>query len=205
MNMVAYTSKITEIPMVDALLGSIGFHQFLENYHETQVLVVRGTADCLSHQLNWRKAESLISRSGHREVSYIGSRGESLHKDPVPTFENTKGAFSEGKAVRMHRVELSDKFMLRIASGFKKRLASFVEVDCLLTPGNFQFPPNHLKLSDRFIIQTSGSMTYEFGEGMQQTITLKAGDCLYIPSGFSYQKQSGDHSFEIAVKILNRI
>jgi len=212
-----------------AVLDPVTAAEFFDNYWETQPLhIARDSTNPFEHLISIGEIEDLLSTN---ELFYpsvqLSHAGQII---PAAEYTDERNKIVSGRVVeRYHRgstivlthLHKLHKELMSLCRDMQRRFMMRCQTNVYLSPtGNQGFNP-HFDTHDVFILQVSGSKTFNFySDGSQfptsadsfnseihqigsltESIELSAGDTLYIPRGFTHDAIASNHAPSLHVTL----
>lgn len=209
---------------LEKLLGpETALETFFEKHFSKLPYSSAGGARDFCHLLNWTVVQNIFSEK--KSVLRI-VQDDRVIKDYVEIpFEEAERHHQQGHTLLLRFAERSDKNLKALADEFQAYFHTPVDIQLYCTPENNNAFGWHYDVEEVFIIQASGSKTYtirpntvhplplvtsipkNLGYEQEKTpvqlqVTLKAGDWLYIPSGWWHQARTESESMHISLGLM---
>jgi len=209
--------------VIEKLLGDLAPREFFER-HYTRVPWSRvGGAARFTSFGGWPAVEAILASKA--VDGFLAREGVMWEGGRLPPFPEVKTRFGEGHTLVIRNAERHDPELARLADGFHADFETEVNVHVYCTPAQESGFGWHYDPEDVFIVQTHGAKEYQLRKNTvnpwpllaqmpkdlhyEREITptwscvLKAGDWLYIPSGWWHSARGveGD-SITLAIGLM---
>ncbi|HEY8271523.1 MAG TPA: cupin domain-containing protein [Pseudobdellovibrionaceae bacterium] len=212
--------------ILEELISPLTFAEFQEKYLCRTPFAAPFKASRFRNLLSWSLLEEILS-IGHPDC-WLPRQGllptESALCQGILTMEQAYKGFSEGRTVVVRHAEKAQSQLREIAKDFAILFPGLVDVQLYFTPAGEEGFDWHYDIEDVFVLQSRGEKEFRL---RPNTITprplpeilpkdlhfelepsrceirclLKAGDWLYIPSGYWHKARAKTPSFHISVGV----
>jgi ribosomal protein L16 Arg81 hydroxylase len=212
---------------VEALLGGFGLTKFVAEYLHRLPLAAPGAAQGAKSLGTWEALGEILAGDAP-EVMLVREGGRSDARRPADERE-AQELSKEGYSIIVRHAERNHAEIAVLAGSFAKAFCGPVDVQMFVTPPGRAGFSWHYDAEDVFILQTAGSKDYALRkntvnpwpleetlpEDMRyqreimplMTVSLGAGDLLYIPCGYWHQadaSRSNEAAISLAVGVMSR-
>jgi 50S ribosomal protein L16 3-hydroxylase len=207
--------------MIESLFQSVSLRQFLDDFYLRLPLALGGQSAELRSWATWGTIESCLAAL---DVDCMLVRSGSRHAGLATTdAQSVRRAVAEGYTFLVRHVERHDAVAAALAADFRRVFGGEVNVHLYCTPAS-QFGFGwHYDAEEVFILQSTGRKQYSLRKNtvnpwpLEETLPadmqyereimplsvcrLRAGDWLYIPSGYWHKGEATEESISLAVGI----
>jgi ribosomal protein L16 Arg81 hydroxylase len=207
--------------MLESLFQTVPLRQFLDDFYLRLPLALGGQSTEMRTWASWRTIEACLAAAN---VDAMLVRSGAGHPSTgALDIVAVRRAVAEGYTLVVRHAERHDDRAAALAVEFRRTFAGEVNVHLYCTPaGRFGFGW-HYDAEEVFILQTTGDKTYSLRKNtvnpwpleeslpvdMQyereimplNTCRLRAGDWLYVPSGYWHRGEAAEESISLAVGI----
>ena len=209
------------------LIDSVSNEVFFAQHYEQEALIcAHNNPNHFAELLSIKRVDEIIASSELPPASLDMARKEPDINRSYFTFKNgsiDRGAvmrhYQQGATIILNQLHLADETLANFSRALETLFSSHVQTNIYLTPPNSQGFKTHYDDHDVFILQIAGEKQwrlyqkpienpyrgekfkpgeYDAGE-IEKEITLKAGDCIYIPRGLMHDAES--HADETSLHI----
>ena len=214
------------------LIDSVSNEAFFAQYYEQEAVICgHNNPNHFAELLSIKRIDEIIASSELLPASLDMARKEPAINRSYFTFKSgniDRGAvmrhYQQGATIILNQLHLADETLANFSRALETLFSCHVQTNIYLTPPNSQGFKTHYDDHDVFILQIAGEKKwrlyqkpienpykgekfkpgeYDAGE-IDKEITLKAGDCIYIPRGLMHDAAShtDETSLHITVGLL---
>lgn len=207
---------------LQTLLGATPKTDFVAEHYGRLPFSRSDAANPLGELASW---DTLVELVTHPEADVlVVRRGEPYSGPPPRTVDNAQRLTDEGYTFRIRHAERQHAGLARLAAAFSRDFAAPVDVHMYCTPAD-QFGLSwHYDAEEVFIVQTTGRKEYSLRKNtvnpwpIDETIPadmryereimplmkceLKAGDWIYIPSGYWHMGAAKETSISLSIGVM---
>jgi 50S ribosomal protein L16 3-hydroxylase len=209
--------------VIEQLLGDLPPRKFLEQIYTRAPHSVPGGAAGFTSFGGWPAVEEIL-RAPDADA-FLAREGQMWEGGRRPTFAESRERFGQGHTLVIRSAEKHDPELGRLAAGFREDFAAPVNVHVYCTPAERSGFRWHYDPEDVFIVQTHGTKEYQLRKNtvnpwplLEQmpkdlkyerevqpfwTCVLRAGDWLYIPTGWWHSARGVEgESITLAIGLM---
>ena len=207
---------------LQTLLGDVPLQQFVAEHYHRLPYSRSGSARGFSDLGSWETLTSILAKDDADVL--VCRRNEQLPIARLTTTDEARRLVDDGFTLLVRNAERHDTRLQELAAAFEADLAGPVNIHMYCTPAE-QFGFGwHYDAEEVFIIQTTGRKEYSLRKNtvnpwpVEETLPadmryereimplmkcdLRAGDWLYIPSGYWHMGQSSETAISLAIGVL---
>lgn len=209
------------------ILSALDSTEFEREYLFKKPIAIPGAAIAYRQLIGWPLLLEVF-QTNHNDC-WLAKNGRlhELHDRTKLDFNSARAGFDVGYTVVIRHAELAHPKLKALAGEFEARFKQPIDIQLYGTPENEQGFDWHYDIEDVFVVQSFGSKEFRLRknrnplpesyskiaktisieqemEGPEIRCTLKAGDFLYIPSGFWHCAQALTPSFHLSVGVSFR-
>jgi ribosomal protein L16 Arg81 hydroxylase len=208
--------------ILDRLLGDMPAGQFLDEYYLRLPYSRAGGYREWTVLGSWQVIERILAQPGVDAI--VGRLGKQWEGEGPPSAETARRLAAEGYTLGIRHAQRHDAGLAELAAEFRAALAAPIDVHLYCTPAGQPGFGWHYDAEEVFVLQTHGDKEWWLRKNtvnpwpLVETIpqdqrhereimpvfrcTLKAGDWLYIPSGYWHKTAAGGESISLSVGVL---
>jgi 50S ribosomal protein L16 3-hydroxylase len=212
---------------VESLLGDFGLAKFVAEYLYRLPLAAPGAAESVKSLGTWESLGEILGAETP-EVMLVRD-GERLKANRLSDEREARVVSDDGCAIIVRHAERQHPGIGRLAESFEQAFCGPVDVQMFVTPPGRTGFSWHYDAEDVFILQTAGSKDYALRKNTVNpwpleetlpkdmrydreimplmTVSLEAGDLLYIPCGYWHKadaSRSTEAAISLAVGVMSR-
>ncbi len=205
------------------LIQPLSWQEFALNYFSKAPFATPHSASKFQNFIDWEMLGEIVS--SERSQSRLAKAGKM--PTPAPTkldLPQVVQYYQNGWTLFIRNAERSHPKIASIAEEFFKFFGSPIDIQLYATPAEQQGFGWHYDLEEVFVLQTTGekefflykntdsnprefqpSMLNQFEKrisGPEMRCNLRAGDWLYIPSGYWHKAQARSHSIHMSIGVM---
>jgi len=209
-------------PMIEHLLGDYPARDFLDQQYTRLPHSRPGGARGFTSFEGWPALERIL---GAKDVdAFLAREGLMAEGGRTPSFADARRLFGDGHTLVVRNAQRHDPELRRLAEGFEADFKAPVNIHVYATPAGRTGFGWHYDPEDVLIVQTGGVKEYQLRkntvnpwpllENMPRDLrferevmpiwscTLRAGDWLYIPTGWWHSARGLEESITLAIGLM---
>lgn len=194
--------------ILERLLQPLSFDSFRHDYLFQKPYAAPFAARSFERLVSWRMLGEIFT-ADHDEC-WLPRTGK-LPEDPLMasgrlTLFQAIAGFRQGRTVLIRHGERSHRKLAEIAEDFHGLFGKPVDVQLYCTPAGEEGFDWHYDAEEVFVIQTTGEKEFRLKKSTEDIqeihCWLRAGDWLYIPSGYWHKARALTESYHISVGVM---
>jgi ribosomal protein L16 Arg81 hydroxylase len=209
--------------VIEQILGDLTASQFLDQYYTRIPCTKAGAAVGFTSFQGWAAVEAILAQTN--VDGFLAREGLMWEGGRLPTFSEVRSQFDQGHTLVIRHAERHDTELARLADGFLRDFSAEVNIHIYCTPRLRSGFGWHYDPEDVFILQTQGVKEYQLRKNTVNpwpllaqmpkdlryelevmpvwSCELRAGDWLYIPTGWWHAARGGDRdSVTLAIGLM---
>lgn len=196
------------MPILEELLAPVTKAEFVEQYLRQQPFAAPFRANKWKGFLNTLFVQEILA-TNHSNC-WLPKFGK-LPTDPHLntgrlSFSQVSEGWQQGRTFLVRHAEMAHPKIQEIAEDFVRSIPGPIDVQIYYTPGGEEGFGWHFDSEEVFVIQSVGEKEFYLraNENSKNVISchLKAGDWLYIPSGYLHKAKAKTHSAHLSIGVL---
>jgi len=216
-----------EVMDLQTLFGEFPLSRFIADHMHRLPFAIASSARCVQELGNWDLLSDLVNAD---PAAAIIIRNGCRYDGPAPTtISDLMDLSGKGYTLYIRHAERLHHQLADLASVFEATFLGPVDIQAFATPSGSRGFPWHYDAEDVFILQTTGAKEYSLRKNtvnpwpLEETlpadmryerelmplmrVLLRAGDMLYIPSGYWHKAEAletGEAAISLAVGVMSR-